>query len=522
MSLELIRETVKVNQTIGEDSAQTIIENDIIVPDVKPDIASILLLDGDTYVNSAEAAQDKININGTIRFKILYISDDPSHSIKSIDTSSNFYYGLDVANARSGAKCRVKCDIEHMEYNILNGRKISIKTIMRISGKVMDEIDHSIISDIRDVNDVQTLKESARLRCFIGENDADCIVRENMEVPAGKPAVREILRSDVKISNKDIKVTDNKVIAKGELNVSTLYIADDERESIQVMEHEIPFTQLIDMPGAAEDSDCEVDFRILDAKFEPAEDSDGELRILNGEVVINLYAAGYEKRNVEIISDAYSPSVKLSLEKESFRTEEVVARSKTQVVLKDTVAIQDESPEIAEVFNVLCKPVISEYRMQEDRVTVEGSVKCNILYLASSEEQPIFCYEQEIPFKQNVDMKSIRGDMECEIGLDIEHCSYSMVSGSEVEVRLVMGLDAKALKQVEIPLTVKIVDQPMESRKTDSQPSLIVYFSKPGDTLWKIAKKYYTTVDYIQKINDIKDQDLLTPGRQIIIPKKVK
>jgi len=86
MSLELTRETVMINHVIGEDSAQTVIENDIIVPDVKPDISRILLLDGDAYVNSAEAAQDKIIVNGTIQYKILYVPDGESREVKGINT----------------------------------------------------------------------------------------------------------------------------------------------------------------------------------------------------------------------------------------------------------------------------------------------------------------------------------------------------------------------------------------------------------------------------------------------------
>ena len=60
MSLELVKEAVRLNQPIGEDTIQTIVENDIIVPDVKPDITRILLLDGDSWIDSAEAASDKV------------------------------------------------------------------------------------------------------------------------------------------------------------------------------------------------------------------------------------------------------------------------------------------------------------------------------------------------------------------------------------------------------------------------------------------------------------------------------
>src|SRR5690242_15278522 len=96
MSLELVKEMIKVNQVIGTDSSQAIIENDIIVPDTKPDIARILILDGEPCVNSTDILQDKILINGMINLKILYISDDEVNNIKSINTSINFAHTLQI------------------------------------------------------------------------------------------------------------------------------------------------------------------------------------------------------------------------------------------------------------------------------------------------------------------------------------------------------------------------------------------------------------------------------------------
>ncbi|MGI6668206.1 MAG: DUF3794 domain-containing protein [Acetivibrionales bacterium] len=118
MSLELVKEAVRLNQSIGEDTTQNVIENDIIVPDVKPDIVRILMADGDAWINGAEAATDRILINGTIRYRILYISDDPDQPVRSITSSSAFQYSMDIPDTRQGMCCRAKCDIEHLEYEI--------------------------------------------------------------------------------------------------------------------------------------------------------------------------------------------------------------------------------------------------------------------------------------------------------------------------------------------------------------------------------------------------------------------
>ena len=48
---------------------------------------------------------------------------------------------------------------------------------------------------------------------------------------------------------------------------------------------------------------------------------------------------------------------------------------------------------------------------------------------------------------------------------------------------------------------------------------MTIYFVKPGDSLWKIAKKYKSTVEEIMKVNDIEDKNKIYPAQQLFIPK---
>ncbi len=521
MSLELVKEAVRLNQPIGEDSTQTIVENDIIVPDIKPDIARILLLDGDAYINSTESASDKLLIGGTVRYKILYISDDPEQPLKSINTTSGFQYTMDIPGTRQGMQCRVKCNIEHMEFEILNSRKVNVKSIVSLNARVTDQLEQFIARDFEGADNVQVLRNTVSVNSYIGDSDTGCPVRETLEIPAGKPAMLEVLRNDVKITGKEYKVTDNKIIAKGELNVSTLYIGDDETRSIQFMEHAVPFSHFIDIPGADETSCCNVEIDIGEMSFEIDEDADGELRQLRGEVMLNVYSECFGKKEIELVEDAYSPEFRMVLEKEQLQMEELAAEDKSQVTLKETVEVDEEFPEIYEVFNLLGKLSISDSEVTTDRITIEGVIGCNILYLANSEEQPVFCVDREIPFKQTLDVKGARAGMKLDADMSIENCSYSIVSPREAEVRFVVEMLTRVNKQVNIPVISRVTEQALDRTRMERQPSITIYFAQQGDTLWKVAKKYYTTIEELRKNNEYGNSDVLSPGDQILIPRKV-
>ena len=52
--------------------------------------------------------------------------------------------------------------------------------------------------------------------------------------------------------------------------------------------------------------------------------------------------------------------------------------------------------------------------------------------------------------------------------------------------------------------------------------SIIIYFVKPGDTLWNIAKRYKSTVENIKQINNIEDEDKIEVNQQLFIPRYVE
>lgn len=50
-------------------------------------------------------------------------------------------------------------------------------------------------------------------------------------------------------------------------------------------------------------------------------------------------------------------------------------------------------------------------------------------------------------------------------------------------------------------------------------PGIIGYIVKNGDTLWNIAKQFYTTVEDIKEMNDINEE--VKQGQKLLIVKHV-
>ncbi|MGE4283398.1 MAG: SPOCS domain-containing protein [Clostridia bacterium] len=522
MALELTKEFININHVVAEDFTQTLVEGDIIVPDIKPDILKILQVDGTAVITNREIQQDRVVITGVVNFKILYVPDGAEEVIKSITANTNFTHQIDVKSARQDMKAQIESDIEHIEFTTVNSRKVNVKAVVSIDCKVFNTIKLDMVTDITGEEDVQILRKNVKAYNVVAESNEQLIVKEDMEIPAGKPSIKDLLKVDTKITGKDTKLINGKIVVKGELTVCTLYIGDMDNNSIQFMEHEVPFTEVFDLNDAKEGMHCDLDYELQDFYYHIKEDSDGEARVLSVEASLNASIRASEEVSVDVVVDSYSPGADIKIEKKVYDIDEIIDDSKTQTTMKQVIDLPAEVPEIIQIYNVITKPYIIETKVDNDCIVIDGIIDTYILYLADSEENPVYSFKQELPFKQNIDIKGVDSNMVCDVKIDIDHCSYNMNDAAEIELRCVVGIACKVVKTSEVELITTAEIAPINVKGVKSAPSIVIYFTQQGDTLWQIAKKYHTTIEEIQSINNLDDSGTMASGKQLLIPKRQK
>ena len=98
---------------------------------------------------------------------------------------------------------------------------------------------------------------------------------------------------------------------------------------------------------------------------------------------------------------------------------------------------------------------------------------------------------------------------------DIEIWAISEGSpDNSVDIKVDLAFTVQLAKNTEINIIDDINED--ENRKVENY-SMIIYFVKPGDTLWNIAKKYKTSVDKIVMTNNIENPDSISVGDKLLI-----
>ncbi len=58
----------------------------------------------------------------------------------------------------------------------------------------------------------------------------------------------------------------------------------------------------------------------------------------------------------------------------------------------------------------------------------------------------------------------------------------------------------------------------IQNQLSEGEISNKIYVVEAGDSLWKIAQKFGTTIEKISALNELADSRLIRPGQKLIIP----
>ncbi len=515
MNLKLKKEQIRLAEVICSRYCQTDAEYDIIVPDVKPDVAKVLNVSGDAAITHKTIQNDRVVLQGVVRLDILYIPDDDMGAgVKSISCVQDFSHTIEAKGAKPGMSLVAEAECELFEYNLLNSRKLNICTKLGLNIKLTSSSDAALATAIEGNENIRTNTEHLKLCHSFCDADREILLKEQLDVPSGKPELYEILKVSAKPSQKELRFLDGKAIVKGDVKVSTLYCGGMEDNTVQCMEHCIPFTEILEIDELTENMTGEADYSIKDIYTEILQDSDGDNRILNTEITLSVCIKAMGIADFDVICDAYSPDFELVIDKTPCNTEQLLETAKAQVTQKETVSVPDYLPEVYQICDCNGVPSIENIAAENGSVTVSGYMTYNILYMSQEREAPISGFSHVLPFTHTFDIPGLCSTSVCDVKAETEHISYTLSGPSSIELRSIILLSLKASN----PCTCHMISEINcdEASAPPQIPSITVYFVKENDTLWNIAKRFRIAPEDILAVNG-SESDILKAGKKIYI-----
>lgn len=510
--MELIKERVNVKETVNKGSVQAMVDGDIIVPDTKPDILKILQVDATACVTNKSMDKGRMTVGGRVDLKILYIPDKEGEKIKSIITSFDFSQPIDCA-AGDGSAALISANAERVEFSLINSRKLRVKAAAAIDYEIFEQKTLEIAVDASESDCAELQKETLKLQNFVDFCEHEISVRENIEVPNGQPSMRELLKTDAKVSDTEYKTVTGKIVVKGAVCVSVLY--NDDNGNIEFMEEEIPFTEVLDCDEASENTVCDIDYSITDVSCNICEDSDGDNRVAEIEVSINAQVSASECTEVEMINDCYEPYMRTKLSRKTANLEEIAAKVSSQNTIREIIDCEPNMPAVSGIYNVIANPHVTKAELERNKLLCEGKIEAYILYVSETSDNPVYSIKKEIPFSHMIDCDADGETLTPEIKAEVKHTSYNLNTAGEIELRCILSINANVVSKHELNLINEVETEKIAG---NDKRGIVIYFVQQGDTLWSIAKNYCVPRKEVLSFNNIKEEEKLKQGARLFIP----
>lgn len=508
MEVDVSKQNLCINKLVCEKKEIIFVEEDMIVPDSKPDILNTINLNGNVCIYKKEVMEDKVKIDGNVNTYIMYLPDSKEDNLRGLTANIDFSQSIAIPGSREGMIAVTCVTIKDMECKVLNGRKINVKVGLEIDIKLYSNENIDIINQINNIEDVQILKKDFKINTLIGSGATRIYAKETFAIDP-QDELAEILKTEISLVENDIKLSYNKVLTKSEADVKIMYLTEDNR--INTVKGRIPVVGFIDMQDISEDNICNVNYEIKNMEVRPNPTEEHTIYV---ELELEAMCMAFEKKELQIMQDLYSPTIDMGFSQRKLTTtaDKIMKNKNFTLTSKTNISGLQEGS----LLDVDIRSVINRVKVTNSKIMYEGELGLNFIFV--QESNSVSSKISKIPFEFLVDNPTSNEQANIDTKVVINSQKFDVKSSGDVECNIDMDFSIEISQNTNITIIDSIEVQ--ENRDVNFEyDSLILYIIQPGDTLWEIAKKFKSTIDEISRMNGIENSDLIYAGNKLYIPK---
>lgn len=504
-----------------EKNVQITLDEDMNVPDTKPDVEKIVESRGEIHIDETEVMNDRIRIRGSFLVQILYMSAEKEQRLASMEHEFALEEFMNVEGAESSDAAKVTADLEDLTVSIINSRKCGIRSVLFFHIHISEMKFVECTTGVEKKETVQCLYESCPMTEIVMNKKDIQRIKAEVSLPAGKPNIREILWNSMQLQDVDVRMMEGKLSIRGELFLFLLYQSEDEQDSLQYYDWEIPFTNELECSDSQENLIGNIAACLGNHQALVKPDADGEPRNVEVEAVMELDLKAYREFQMPLLKDMYANNRKLKLKTRPVSFENLVFQNNAKTKIVHRVPAGGEVRRLLQILSVEGNVKIEDSQLTDKGVHTEGLIFARILYIAGDDGAPIQSKEVVIPFEYLVETQSVDKVVRCEIRGVLEQIGGYVVDGNELEIRAVAGIYVTGFSPEKMEMIDEVEESPYEEEELARIPSITGYVIKSGDTLWMIAKRYKTTIDKIKQYNE-NTTEPLEEGQKLFLLKETE
>ena len=438
-----------------------------IVPDACPDILRICDTEGVVCLRDKVLQDGRVELSGSVRAALLYLPDG-EEGIRRMEVELPFSCTLE--HPALTPLCRVVAlpRVQGADARLINPRKVLVRVDLAFCVQVYAPVEDDICSGVLAPEEagVQQMSEQCDACTTVCVQEKPFTFSDEISLSGSKPEAEELLKCRAALRCSESKVIGNKLIFKGESQLQMLYRSS--AGGLCTAEYELPFSQIMEITGAGEESTCDV--YVVLTGLDCALDS-GDGRTISVSMGLLAQAVVREERTLQMLTDVYSTAFQLT------------AESRT-------------------------------YTLGRRRVTLTAEANVTVLYLTEDGARTSITRQLQAACPLELPEEA---SCSCHCGCTAPVFATPTTGG--IEVRFPVGFRYTAMTSRTTAAVSAVHMDEGTPRDHSGQPSIVLRMVGNGERLWDIAKSYGTTAQDIMCANAL-EEDVAPEGQLLLIPRK--
>ena len=521
--MELIKKNIHMDRVRCKSAGQVTLEEDINIPDSKPDVAALIYEKGQIQIEEVKPTEDHVNIRGRLLFSVLYQTREEGQKLVCVEGKIPFEEQLYMEGVRGTDAVDVKAMLEDLTVGIINSRKLSVQALFSLKAQVEELYDEEAPVDIyfdEEGTPLQYRKVKMDLaQIAIRKNDI-FRMKEEISLPQNYPNIFHIIWDSVTLEEVEFKLMPENISVQGDARVFVLYEGEGEDMPIRTFETVVPFSGTIECHGCMENMLADISYDIGHKELETRPDFDGEQRLLGLELVMDIAVKLYEEETVEMISDVYGVTKEIECVENPVELKKLLMRIGGKSKVTDRLKIKNPEARLLQLLHSEGEIQLDNKQITEEGILLEGTVTLQVIYITGDDAAPYNCMKGVIPFSYTLEVPGIAANDSFLVHASVGQLQVVMIDSEELDVKAILDFQALVFRHMPQQMISNIKVSELDRSKVEELPGIVVYVVQPDDNLWNIGKRYYVPADRIKEVNEL-TSDEVRPGDKLLIVKGV-
>jgi len=508
MNFEFKKQEISTLKCAVTSAVEQSVDFELNLPDYCSDIKRILKCNVSASVNSLRRTGETVNASGEIVIRLVYVSADDK--IDCYEQKSELSKSCELKELPEDAVVLCNCDTEYVNCRAASQRRFSVNGNVSVIFKAYCFERTNLISQIEN-GGAQTFCEDEEVANVTAAGEKCFDMSETAFLPQDMEPIGKIIRSDAFAVLESAKAVSGKLLVKGDFVTEVVYCADSSDGKVETLRHSMPISQIIELPDITEDTECSVSLTVRSLSLQPRSDSSGSNRLLEIAAKICAFVRGTEEKTVSVVTDCYSTCCALKGEYSFVEFRKKVCRFDVDETLKKTVELSGQS--VKSVIDARSVKNTCSVSANGEKLEFHITVLAGLIFVDG--DGNIQYTEKNLDFTIDSKLREKVQKINCEPVLTVEKAEGTALGGEKVQLSFSVksSFDVFSVGQKRVCMTAF---QDENAQKPESS-ALIIYYSKKGERLWDIAKRYGSTLKAISQENEL-SSDVLTEDKMLMIP----